>query len=38
MTMQEAAGMLDVARPTLIRMLDNGEIPYHRTGNRRKLR
>ncbi len=30
--------MLDVARPTLIRMLETGEIPYHRTGNRRKLR
>jgi excisionase family DNA binding protein len=38
LTTQEAADMLDVSRPTLIRMLDNAEIPYHRTGNRRKLR
>lgn len=38
MTTQEAADMLNVSRPTLIRMLDNAEIPYHRTGNRRKLR
>ncbi len=38
LTTQEAADMLNVSRPTLIRMLDNAEIPYHRTGNRRKLR
>lgn len=38
LTTQEAADMLNVSRPTLIRMLDNVEIPYHRTGNRRKLR
>ncbi|TCV98400.1 helix-turn-helix domain-containing protein [Biostraticola tofi] len=38
LTTQEAADMLNVSRPTLIRMLDNAEIPYHRIGNRRKLR
>lgn len=38
MTTQEAADMLNISRPTLIRILDNDEIPYHRTGNRRKLR
>lgn len=38
MTTQEAADMLNISRPTLIRLLDSAELPYHRTGNRRKIR
>lgn len=38
MTTQEAADVLNMSRPTLIKLLDDGLIPYHRAGNRRKLR
>lgn len=38
MTTQEAADVLNMSRPTLIKILDDGEIPYHRTGNRRKVK
>ncbi|WP_313825761.1 helix-turn-helix domain-containing protein [Leclercia sp.] len=38
MTTQEVADLLNISRPTLIRLLDNGELPYHRAGNRRKIR
>ncbi|WP_052206095.1 excisionase family DNA-binding protein [Pantoea rodasii] len=38
MTTQEAADLLNISRPTLIRLLDSGALPYHRTGNRRKIR
>ncbi len=30
--------MLNISRPNLIRLLDKGGLPYHRTGNRRKIR
>ncbi|MCD1653026.1 helix-turn-helix domain-containing protein [Halomonas meridiana] len=38
MTTQEAADMLGMSRPTLIKILDEGHIPYHRSGNRRKVK
>ncbi|WP_457942726.1 helix-turn-helix domain-containing protein [Vreelandella alkaliphila] len=38
MTTQEAADVLNMSRPTLIKVLDEGRIPYHRAGNRRKLK
>ena len=37
MTTQEAADFLGMSRPTLIKILDNGEMPYTKTGTRRKV-
>lgn len=37
LTTQEAADILNMSRPTLIKILDNSEIPYSRKGNRRKI-
>ena len=37
LTTQEGADLLNISRPTFIKLLDEGAIPYHRTGNRRKV-
>ncbi|MCL1077121.1 DNA-binding protein [Parashewanella spongiae] len=37
LTTQEGADMLNMSRPTFIKLLDNLAIPFHRKGNRRKV-
>jgi excisionase family DNA binding protein len=37
LTTQEGAELLNISRPTFIKLLDTNVIPYTRTGNRRKV-